>query len=50
MESKGREFILDFETLFSDFQEFLNGSGLRDVTFVTFSGKNVALSHTNMYF
>jgi len=29
MEARARNSILDFETLFSDFQELLNGSGLK---------------------
>ena len=32
MEARAGNSILDFETLFSDFQELLNGSGLRDCT------------------
>jgi len=31
MEARAWNSILDFETLFSDFQELLNGSGLRNM-------------------
>jgi len=34
MEAKAANSILDFETLFSDFQELLNGSSLKDVCFL----------------
>jgi len=55
MEARAGNSILDFETLFSDFLELLNGSGLNgsvlsDVTFVTFFGdKKCNASHLSYF-
>jgi len=43
MEARAGNSILDFETLFSDFQELLNGSGLTPVAGLIFETKNRAI-------